>query len=191
MGVAVSSANRMGYPPFFPPQPVAWPPQLGCAPPPRPTLFARSGRGWRLTSAPFPASHPSLGSHLPPLCPRLRPSSACPSSSILNCEPFFPLRAFKNAPNPKFVQNLSRRLFFGVPIRRTQICQKFAENLKICPEIVVFQFFGNFSQIWVPLIGTPKNNHRDKFWTNLGFGAFLNAVRGKKGSQILIPRCQR
>ena len=32
--------------------------------------------------------------------------------------------------------------------------------------------------MWIPLIGTPKNNRRDKFLTNLGFGAFLNAVRG-------------
>ena len=46
---------------------------------------------------------------------------------------FLGLRAFlpysiQNRPKPKFVQNLSRRLFFGVPIRGTQICQKFVEN---------------------------------------------------------------
>ena len=39
----------------------------------------------------------------------------------------FPLTAFKNAPNPKFVQNLSQRLLLGVPIRGTEIAQKFVE----------------------------------------------------------------
>ena len=32
------------------------------------------------------------------------------------------LTAFKIAPDPKLVQKLSRRLFFGFPIRGTQIC---------------------------------------------------------------------
>ena len=45
--------------------------------------------------------------------------------------------------------------------------------VKICPKITVFQ-------ISVPLTGTPKNNRCDKFWANLGFRAFLNAVRGKR-----------
>ena len=77
------------------------------------------------------------------------------TSLLLNCaenlRTLFPLTAFKNAPNPKFVQNLSQRLFLGVPVRGTEICKKFA----------------------------PKNNRWGKFWTNLGFGAFLNAVRRK------------
>ena len=29
-------------------------------------------------------------------------------------------------------------------------------------------------------MGTPKNNRRDKFWTNLRFGALLNGVRGRR-----------
>ena len=41
-----------------------------------------------------------------------------------------PLTAFKNAPNPKLVQNLSRRLFFGIPIRGTQICHNCVKKLK-------------------------------------------------------------
>ena len=32
-----------------------------------------------------------------------------------------PLTAFKNAPDPKFVQNLSQRLCLGVPVRRSNI----------------------------------------------------------------------
>ena len=33
----------------------------------------------------------------------------------------FPLTAFKNARNPKFVQNLSQRLFWGVPVTGAEI----------------------------------------------------------------------
>ena len=62
---------------------------------------------------------------------------------------------------PKFVKNLSK-------IWKTTISRQ------------IFKFSTNFWQIWVPLIGTPKNNRRDKFLTNLGFGAFLNAVRGRR-----------
>ena len=42
-----------------------------------------------------------------------------------------------------------------------------------------------------PLTGTPKNNRWDKFWINLGFGAFLNAVKGKGFAiiQTQIWRC--
>ena len=75
-------------------------------------------------------------------------------------------------------------LIFGVPIRGTQICQKIVKKLKICLEIGVLKFSTNSRQIWVPLIGTPKNNCRDKSLTNLGFGAILNAVMGPEGSQV-------
>ena len=92
-----------------------------------------------------------------------------------------PLTAFKNAPNPKFVKNLSRRLFFGVPLRATEICQKFVENLRNDNFRTNFskyrQFFDKFGSPWLE---PRKNNGRDKFLTNLGFGAFLNAVRGKR-----------
>ena len=106
-----------------------------------------------------------------------------------------PLTAFKNAPNPKFVKNLSRRLFFGVPIRGTQICQKFVKILKNDNfRTKVFQIFDRCLANWAPLIGTPKNNRRDKFLTNLGFGVFLNAVSGrrvrKSRSNVAIDRLQ-
>ena len=54
----------------------------------------------------------------------------------------------------------------------TKICQ----NLKTTISDKFWQILTNFWQI----SGTPKNNRRDKFWTNLGFGVFLNAVRGKR-----------
>ena len=41
----------------------------------------------------------------------------------LGLRSLFPLTAFKNAPNPKFVQNLSQRLFLGVPVRGSKICK--------------------------------------------------------------------
>ena len=41
-------------------------------------------------------------------------------------------------------------------------------------------FRTNFDKCQSPRLEPQKNNRRDKFWTNLGFGAFLNAVRGKR-----------
>ena len=38
------------------------------------------------------------------------------SWQMVELRTLFPLTAFKNFPNPKFVQNLSRRLFFRAPI---------------------------------------------------------------------------
>ena len=38
-----------------------------------------------------------------------------------------PLTAFKKAPNPKFAQNLSRRLSLGVPVRGSKICKKMSK----------------------------------------------------------------
>ena len=80
------------------------------------------------------------------------------------CKPLSPLTAFnKNAPSPKFVKNVLEN-----------VLENLSGNCR----------FSNFRQIFdkfgVPLIGTPENNRQDKFLTNLGFGAFLNAVRGKR-----------
>ena len=107
---------------------------------------------------------------------------------LLDLRTLFPLTAFKNAPNPKFVKNLSRRLFFGVPIRKTQICQKFVETLKICPEIIVFQIFDKFLTNWVPLMGTPKKQSSGQIFYKFGVWDVFECCKGKKGSQILIVR---
>ena len=88
----------------------------------------------------------------------------------------FPLTAFKNARNPEFVQICPSDCFWGFQSGGL----KFG---KICQNLKNGNFrtnFDNFFQISVPLTGTPKNNRWDKFWTNLGFRAFLNAVRGKR-----------
>ena len=88
-----------------------------------------------------------------------------------------------------------------------QICPKFVPTIvfrgsnqgdpnlsKICRKFQKRQFpdkFSNFRQIFETNlgspIGTPKYNRRDKLWTNLGFGAFLNAVRGKRVHKVRVP----
>ena len=95
----------------------------------------------------------------------------------------FPLTAFKNAPNPKFVQNLSRQLFFGVPIRGTQICQKFVENLRICPEIVVFQILNKFLTNLGPPDWNPEKQSSGQILDKFGVRGVFECCKGKKGSQ--------
>ena len=46
-----------------------------------------------------------------------------------------------------------------------------------------FPFFDGFLTNLTPLSGTPKKNRRDKFWTNLGFRAFLECCKGPESSQ--------
>ena len=131
---------------------------------------------------------------MPTLCSECSSLEATPPSlfsKVTGCQELrtlFPHTAFKNAPNPKFVQILSRRFFFGVPIRGTQICQKFVKNLKICPEIVVFQIFDKFLRNLGPPDWNPEKNRRDKFWTNLGVRGVFECCKGKKGSQVKRPR---
>ena len=96
----------------------------------------------------------------------------------------FPLTAFKNAPNPKFVQYLSRRLFLGVLVGGGKNLKKI---VKICKTVIFRQIRTIFFKFLAPRLEPPKNNRRDKFWTNLGFGAFLNAVRGKRVRKQSVP----
>ena len=58
-----------------------------------------------------------------------------------------PLTAFKNARNPKFVQNLSQRLFLGVPVRGTEI-QDLSENYRFF--FFFFKILTNFSNFQSP-----------------------------------------
>ena len=97
----------------------------------------------------------------------------------------FPLTAFKNAPNPKFVQNLSRRLFFGVPIRGTQICQKFAEKLKNDNFRTIFQFFDKFLTNLGRPDCNPEKQSLGQILDKFGVRGVFECCKGKKGSQIL------
>ena len=99
----------------------------------------------------------------------------------LDLRTLFPLTAFKNARNPKFVQNLSQRLFWGVPVRGTEIWKNLS---KIVRKLPFFKFlteiFPNFSP---PDWNTPKQSLGqilDKF----GVLGVFEGCKGEKGSQI-------
>ena len=96
--------------------------------------------------------------------------------SILPCEPFFPLHHSKTPETPNLSKICPSDCFWGFQSggrKFEKICQNLSENC-------CFSNFDKFFQIFVPLSGTPQNNRWDKFWTSLGFRAFLNAVRGKR-----------
>ena len=96
----------------------------------------------------------------------------------------FPITAFKNAPDPKFVQNLSRRFFFGVPINRTQICQKFVENLKNDNFRTNFQFFDKFLTNLGPVDWNPEKQSSGQILDKFGVRVVFECCKGKKGSQL-------
>ena len=114
-----------------------------------------------------------------PCCTSLAPLVS--RASRLHLEALFPLTAFKNAPNPKLVSNLSQQLFLRFPVRGdwnlAKICQTLSENS------FFLEFWHIFDTCQSPWQEPWKTIAWDKFWTNLGFRAFLNAVRGKRGSQ--------
>ena len=93
------------------------------------------------------------------------------------CEPFFPLQHSKTPRTPNLSKICPSDCFWGCQSGGQKFAKKNCQNLKNHN----FQTkFDNFFQIFDPLTGTPKNNRWGKFRTNLGFGAFLNAVRGKR-----------
>ena len=96
-----------------------------------------------------------------------------------------PLTAFKNDPNPNLSKICPDDCFSGFQIRGDPHLSKISRKFKNDNFRKNFKFSTSFSQIWVPLIGTPENNRRDKCLTNLGFGAFWNAVRGQRVRNIL------
>ena len=92
------------------------------------------------------------------------------------CEPFSPLQPSKTPETPNLSEICPSDCFWGFQsggLKFGKICQNLSENYR-------FSNFDKFFQISVPVTGTPKNNRWDKFRTNLGFRAFLKAVRGKR-----------
>ena len=79
-------------------------------------------------------------------------------------------------------------LGFGIRIGRSTTLPNTALDKNrfpsaLCQNLKTDNFRTNLTNFWqklVPLNGPLKDNRRDKFSTDLGFGAFLNAVRGKK-----------
>ena len=92
----------------------------------------------------------------------------------------FPLTALKNARNPKFVRNLSQRLFLGVPVRGTEIWKNLSKFVRKLPFFKFRQIFPNFS----PPDWNPQNQSlgqiSDKFWVS---GVF-QGCKGERGSQL-------
>ena len=89
---------------------------------------------------------------------------------------FSPLQPSKTPETPNLSKICPSDCFGGFQsggLKFGKICQNLSENYR-------FSNFDKFFQISVPLTGTPQNNRWDKFWTNLGFRAFLKAVRGNK-----------
>ena len=106
--------------------------------------------------------------------------------SIGIAKPFSPY-SIQKRPEPQICPKFVPAIVFGGSSPGVKNLKKF---VKICLKIAVFQILTIFFQIFDPLTGTPKNNRWDKFWTNLGFGAFLNAVRGKRFRNIGIKKPQ-
>ena len=98
----------------------------------------------------------------------------------LLANPFSPLQAFKNARNPKFVQNLAQRLFWGFQsggLRFGKICQNLSENYRFS------NFDRNFSKFQSPDWNPPKQSLGqilDKF----GVSGVFEGCEGEKGSQV-------
>ena len=91
--------------------------------------------------------------------------------------PFPPLQPSKTPETPNLSKICPSDCFGGFQsggLKFGKTCQKFEKNGNFRTN------FDKFFQISVPLTGTPQNNRWDKFWTNLGFRAFLKAVRGKR-----------
>ena len=92
-------------------------------------------------------------------------------------KPFFPYSVQKR-PEPQICPKFVPAIVFGGSGQGVQfLCQ-------ICPfclKITVFQILTNFSQIFLdPPVWNPQKQSPGQIWTNLGFGAFLNAGRGRR-----------
>ena len=112
----------------------------------------------------------------PPRTVRFPPPSGV---SALFLRALFPLTAFKSTPNPKFVQNLSQRLFLGVPpVWGSGMSQKF---VKICLKL---WFFSNFDQIFVTNFRSPAWGPKNNRWDKSGVRGAFKCCKGKKGSQL-------
>ena len=90
-----------------------------------------------------------------------------------------PVTAFKNGPNPKFVQTFSRRLCLGFPIKRTRICQKFVESGN-CR----FQLLDKLLTDW-----NPKKESSGQILDKSGVRGIFECCKGREGLQYFgVPR---
>ena len=112
-------------------------------------------------------------------CPS-RPSLLFLSFLSLNlANPFSPY-SIQKRPEPQICPKFVPTIVFRGSNQQDPNFSKICRKIEICPEIVVLQFYDKFLRNLGPPDLNPENNRREKFWTNLGFRAFLNAVRGRK-----------
>ena len=108
----------------------------------------------------------------------------CPACSGMlsthSLRALFPLTAFKNARTPSLSKICPDDCFSGFQSGGPKFVKNVSENWKTTISGQIFKISTISWQSFGLLIGAPKNNRRDKFWTNLGFGAFLKAVKGKR-----------
>ena len=97
----------------------------------------------------------------------------------LDLRTLFPLTAFKNARNPKFVRNLSQRLFLGVPVRGTEIWKNLSKFVRKLPFFKFWQIFPNFS----PPDWNPQKQSLGQISDKFGFSGVFEGCKGEKGSQ--------
>ena len=91
--------------------------------------------------------------------------------------PFSPYSIQKH-PEPQICPKFVPAIVFRGSVPGNWNLSKICRNLS---EIMVFQILTNACLTnFRPPDWNPKNDRWDKFWTNLGFSVFLNAVRGKR-----------
>ena len=90
-----------------------------------------------------------------------------------------PLTAFKNAPTPNLSKMCPDNCFSGLQSRGLEIIENVCvhEPRKWTIFRRVLSVSDTLLAISRPPNGALKNNCWDRFWTSLGVGAFLNAVR--------------
>ena len=107
-----------------------------------------------------------------------------PGQSAHALRTLFPLTAFKNARNPKFVRNLSQRLFLGVPVRGTEIWKNLSKFVRKLPFFKFRQIFPNFS----PPDWNPQKQSLGQISDKFGVSGVFEGCKGEKGSQHMLDQ---
>ena len=103
-----------------------------------------------------------------------------PQHVALECRTLFPLTAFKSTPNPKFLQNLSQQLFWGVPVLGLKFVKNLSKSVRNCRFSDFDKFLANFS----PPDWNPQKQWLGQILDKLGVWGVFECCKGKKGSQL-------
>ena len=119
------------------------------------------------------------------------------NSLTIRLRTLWPLTAFKKCPEPQIFQKFVPTIvFFGVPIRGTQICQKVAENSKMCLEIVfffffLFLFFDKFLTNLGPPDWNPEKQSSGQIFDKFGVLGIFECCKGPEGSQPYVQKSKQ